>query len=145
MPTVVAFVVGLVFGIGLIVAGMTNPARIVGFLDIFGRWDPSLAFVMIGAIPVAFVGFRIAGSRAAPLVADAFHMPTATAVDWRLAGGAAIFGVGWGLGGFCPGPAITAIGFGLVQPLIFVAAMLAGMALVRYGLPPLQSPTPRPA
>jgi uncharacterized membrane protein YedE/YeeE len=145
MPIITAFVVGLVFGIGLIISGMTNPARIIGFLDIFGRWDPSLAFVMIGAIPVAFVGFRLAGARAAPVVEAAFHLPTATAIDWRLAGGSAIFGVGWGLGGFCPGPAITAIGFGLTQPLIFVVAMLAGMALVRYGLPPLQSPTPRPA
>jgi uncharacterized membrane protein YedE/YeeE len=135
MPLLSGFAIGLLFGIGLLVSGMANPARVLGFLDLTGRWDPSLLFVMIGAIPVAFVGFRLAGGRSAPIVEKRFHLPTASAIDARLAAGAAIFGVGWGLAGFCPGPAITALGLGLTQPAIFVVAMLAGMALVRYGLP----------
>ena len=142
MPVLSAFAVGLVFGIGLIVSGMANPARVLGFLDLAGRWDPSLAFVMIGAIPVAFIGFRLAKGRAAPVVEPQFHLPTATAIDARLLGGAAVFGIGWGLAGFCPGPAITALGFGLTQPVIFVVAMLVGMAIVRYGFPPVRSPAP---
>ncbi|MGO9133061.1 MAG: DUF6691 family protein [Methylovirgula sp.] len=126
---VAAFLCGLIFGIGLIVAQMSNPAKVLNFLDIAGAWDPSLAFVMIGAIPVAAIGFALSRRRKAPLLAEKFQTPAATKIDLPLVIGAALFGIGWGLVGFCPGPALTALGFGRSEAAIFVAAMLAGMAL----------------
>jgi hypothetical protein len=127
--TLAAFFCGLLFGIGLIVAQMSNPAKVLNFLDIAGHWDPSLAFVMIGAIPVAALGFALARRHKTPLLTEKFQPPTATTIDARLIIGAALFGIGWGLVGFCPGPAITALGFGSGQAVLFVIAMLAGMAL----------------
>jgi uncharacterized membrane protein YedE/YeeE len=127
MQILTAFIVGLVFGIGLIVAGMTNPAKVQGFLDLAGNWDPSLAFVMGGAILVGLVGFRIAGKRERSLLGEAIHLPTATAIDRRLVLGGLTFGVGWGLGGFCPGPALASLATGGIKPVIFTVAMLAGM------------------
>jgi uncharacterized membrane protein YedE/YeeE len=128
-PLVVSFLAGLVFALGVGVAGMTQPTKVVGFLDVTGRWDPSLAFVMVGAIGVAGAVFRLTRSHAAPLFAPRFIVPTRGDVDLRLIGGAALFGIGWGLGGLCPGPALTALASGAPSTLIFVVAMLAGMAL----------------
>ncbi|MCS0494050.1 YeeE/YedE family protein [Ancylobacter sp. MQZ15Z-1] len=122
---------GLLFGVGLVVSGMSNPAKVLNFLDLFGTFDPSLAFVMGGAVVVAFFGFRLATARPAPLLAERFHMPTRTDIDARLIVGPALFGIGWGLGGFCPGPALTAIGLAAPGTLAFVPAMLAGMWAAR--------------
>jgi uncharacterized membrane protein YedE/YeeE len=129
MQIVSAFIVGLVFGIGLIVAGMTNPAKVQGFLDLAGNWDPSLAFVMGGAILVGLVAFRLAGKRERALLGGAMRLPTATRIDRRLVLGGLAFGAGWGLGGFCPGPALATLASGGSKPLVFTGAMLAGMIL----------------
>ena len=129
MRILMALITGLVFGIGLIVAGMTNPAKVLGFLDLAGRWDPSLALVMGGAILVALPAFRIAARRRQSLLGEPMHLPTATRIDRRLVLGSLAFGAGWGLAGFCPGPALASLATGAVQPLIFCAAMLAGMGI----------------
>jgi uncharacterized membrane protein YedE/YeeE len=129
MRILMALITGLVFGIGLIVAGMTNPAKVLGFLDLAGRWDPSLALVMAGAILVALPAFRIAAKRRQSLLGEPMHLPTATRIDRRLVLGSLAFGAGWGLAGFCPGPALASLATGAVQPLIFCAAMLAGMGI----------------
>jgi len=129
MRILMALITGLVFGIGLIVAGMTNPAKVLGFLDLAGRWDPSLALVMAGAILVALPAFRIAARRQQSLLGEPMHLPTATRIDRRLVLGSVAFGAGWGLAGFCPGPALASLATGAVQPLIFCAAMLAGMGI----------------
>ena len=143
MPIVIsAFVAGLIFGLGLIVSEMINPAKVQAFLDIFGNWDPSLAFVMAGAVTVSALGYRFARSRGAPVLASRLDLPVRREIDQRLVGGAAVFGVGWGLAGICPGPAIVDLAFGLSQIYVFVAAMLFGMALV--GLMPLHWLQPRP-
>lgn len=124
-----AFLCGLVFGLGLLVSGMANPAKVLGFLDLAGRWDPSLAFVMAGAIALAAVGFRLARTRKTSVLGAPMQLPTATRIDARLVGGSLLFGVGWGLAGFCPGPALVNAGSGEPRAWLFVAAMLAGMAL----------------
>lgn len=124
-----ALLVGLVFGIGLILGGMTNPAKVIGFLDLFGNWDPSLAFVMGGAISVGLLAFRIAGNRPASLLGEPMRLPTRKDIDKRLVLGSLTFGAGWGLAGFCPGPALVAFGSGNIKATIFVASMLTGMAL----------------
>ncbi len=129
MRIVLAFVAGLVFGLGLLLSGMADPAKVLGFLDLAGAWDPSLAFVMAGAIAVGALAFALARRRAKALLGDAMRLPTATAIDRRLVAGSLMFGAGWGLAGFCPGPALVALGLGAPQALIFVAAMLAGMGL----------------
>jgi len=120
---------GLVFGLGLAVSGMMNPARVIGFLDVAGDWDPTLAFVMGGALLVAVPAYRFIPRRGRPLLEEEFSLPEKKAIDTPLVGGSALFGVGWGLVGFCPGPAIAALGTGFVPVFAFVAAMLAGMAL----------------
>jgi uncharacterized membrane protein YedE/YeeE len=124
-----ALVVGLLFGTGLLVSGMTDPFKVIGFLDIAGAWDPSLAFVMIGAVLVGLIAFRLAGSRSATLLGGEMRLPEARGIDRRLVAGSLAFGVGWGLAGLCPGPAVVALGAGYVQAAVFVGAMLAGMAL----------------
>ena len=124
-----AFAAGLIFGLGLIVSGMTDPSKVIGFLDLAGRWDPSLAFVMVGAIAVSLVGYRVARKRAQAFFGGALHLPTARQIDRRLVLGSLVFGVGWGLGGFCPGPALVSFGAGQDKAVAFVIAMLAGMAL----------------
>lgn len=120
---------GLVFGLGLAVSGMMNPAKVIGFLDVAGDWDPTLAFVMGGALLVAVPAYRLIPKRERPVLEEEFSLPRKEAVDAPLVGGSVLFGVGWGLVGFCPGPAIAALGTGLVPVFAFVAAMLAGMAL----------------
>jgi hypothetical protein len=124
---IAAFGAGLLFGLGLTVSQMVNPAKVLGFLDIFGAWDPSLALVMAGAVVPAAAAFRLALRRKAPLLAARFQLPTARAIDLRLMLGAALFGVGWGLVGLCPGPAIAALPLDGLSIPIFVLAMLAGM------------------
>jgi uncharacterized membrane protein YedE/YeeE len=129
MYPLAAFVAGLVFGVGLILAGMVDPAKVLAFLDVSGAWDPSLAFVMAGAIGVAFFAYRYAGQRGASLLGAAMHLPGISHVDRALIAGSAIFGAGWGLAGFCPGPALVALATGHQKALVFVIAMLAGMLL----------------
>lgn len=124
-----ALVSGLVFGLGLAVSGMMNPAKVIGFLDIAGDWDPTLAFVMVGALLVAVPAYRFIPRRGRPVLEEEFSLPKKKAIDASLLGGSALFGVGWGLVGFCPGPALAALGTGLLPVFAFVAAMLAGMAL----------------
>jgi uncharacterized membrane protein YedE/YeeE len=127
-----AFFAGLVFGIGLIVSRMANPAKVLGFLDLAGRWDPSLALVMAGAIAIGVVAFGWARKRSVTLLGTPMLLPQPGAVDRRLVGGGALFGVGWGLAGFCPGPALVALGAGQPKALAFVVAMLAGMLLFEF-------------
>lgn len=132
MKQIFALLSGLVFGFGLIISGMSDPAKVLNFLDLFGTWDPSLAFVMGGAIAVTAPGFFwLTRQRSQPFFHGRFHIPTRTDVDPKLLSGAAIFGVGWGLGGFCPGPALTALPIGASGTLIFVPFMLVGMWLAR--------------
>jgi uncharacterized membrane protein YedE/YeeE len=130
----VALLAGALFGVGLAVSGMMDPAKVVGFLDFAGAWGyRSLIFTMGGALLVCVPAFRIVLGRSCPVLADGFSLPTKTTLDARLLGGAAMFGVGWGLSGFCPGPAVAALvpalGAGLVPPLVFFAAMISGMVL----------------
>jgi hypothetical protein len=128
---IVALLSGAVFGAGLALGGMTNPARVRGFLDLFGDWDPTLAFVMGGAVLVMVVVWRIQPRFAHPFFAEGFAVPTRKDLDARLIGGAALFGVGWGIAGLCPGPGVAALVIEPVGAAIFVIAMLAGMGLVR--------------
>lgn len=129
MTVPVAFVVGLSFGIGLIVAGMTDPAKVLGFLDLAGPWDPSLAFVMGGAVAVGLVAFAVAGRRERALLGGPMHLPTQTRVDRRLVLGSLAFGAGWGLAGFCPGPALALLATGRHEVVVFTLAMVAGMVV----------------
>jgi uncharacterized membrane protein YedE/YeeE len=134
MKNLLTLISGLLFGFGLLLSGMADPAKVQNFLDLFGTWDPSLAFVMGGAIAVTMPGFWLVIRRNKPFFNDVFHLPSRTDLDPRLITGAAIFGVGWGLGGFCPGPAITALPLAAEGTLIFVATMLTGMAASKYFL-----------
>jgi uncharacterized membrane protein YedE/YeeE len=118
---------GALFAVGLAVSGMTRPAKVVGFLDLSGAWDPSLAFVMLGAIGVHFVATRLITRRARPLFEERFHLPTRKDLDARLLLGAALFGVGWGLGGFCPGPGLVSAASGSLPAFVFVVGMTLGM------------------
>jgi hypothetical protein len=120
---------GLVFGFGLILSGMANPAKVLGFLDLYGLWDPSLAFVMAGAIAVAGTVFFLTRRRTLSLLGATMKLPTAKGIDRRLVAGSLLFGAGWGVAGFCPGPALVALGMGEGKALVFVLAMLAGMGL----------------
>jgi uncharacterized membrane protein YedE/YeeE len=127
-----ALVAGLVFGAGLAVSQMVDPSKVLGFLDLAGAWDASLLFVLAAAAGVTTVAFRLVLKRSAPLFDARFHLPIATAIDWRLVIGAALFGIGWGLAGYCPGPAIASLGFGNAEALWFVPAMMAGAGLQRW-------------
>lgn len=129
MTSFVSLLCGLVFGIGLIVSGMANPAKVLGFLDLAGPWDPSLAFVMAGAVAVGLVAFALARRRTVSLLGGEMKLPTARHLDRRLIAGSALFGIGWGVAGFCPGPALVALGMGEAKAALFVAAMLGGMGL----------------
>ncbi len=124
-----AFIVGLVFGLGLLVSGMANPEKVLGFLDLAGAWDPSLALVMGGAVGVGMIAFTIARGRATSLLGEPMRLPDRRDIDAPLVLGALGFGVGWGLAGFCPGPALVALGALEIKALVFVLAMIAGMGL----------------
>lgn len=126
---VIAFLSGLLFGLGLIISGMANPAKVLGFLDLTGKWDPSLIFVMCGAIAVGFFAFFYAGRRKTTLLGTELKLPSATKIDRRLVIGSILFGAGWGIAGFCPGPALVGLGMGLPKAISFVLAMLAGMGI----------------
>ena len=127
-----AWLSGLVFGLGLIVSGMANPAKVLGFLDLAGEWDPSLALVMGGAVAVGFFAFLIAKNRKRSFIGAEMKLPTASAIDSRLLAGSALFGAGWGVAGFCPGPGLVALGMGEPKALVFVAAMLVGMVIFSW-------------
>ena len=120
---------GLVFGVGLIVSGMANPAKVLGFLDLTGRWDPSLALVMVGAISVGLISFAVAKRRTQSFLGAEMKLPKARDIDRRLVGGGVLFGIGWGVAGFCPGPAVVALGMGEAKAVAFVVAMLVGMGI----------------
>jgi uncharacterized membrane protein YedE/YeeE len=133
---------GALFGLGLLVSGMMNPAKVLGFLDLAGAWDPSLAFVMAGAIPVAALGFRLGLRRARPVCAQAFVPPARRGIDRRLIAGAVLFGLGWGLAGLCPGPSLALLGLADPGAGLFVLAMVAGMLIAGRGAQPAAAPTP---
>ncbi len=132
MYIIAALAAGLIFAIGLIISGMANPLKVQNFLDLTGSWDPSLAFVMGGAIMVTLPGFYILRKQRSPVFASQFNWPTATDIDARLLSGSALFGIGWGLGGFCPGPALTALPAAATGTMLFVAAMLAGIIIAKF-------------
>ncbi|ANP45762.1 DUF6691 family protein [Candidatus Viadribacter manganicus] len=132
MSVILAFLLALLFGVGLIVSGMTDPARVLGFLDVAGAWDPSLAFVMGGAVMVAAPFFLLARNREKPVFAAAFEPPQSARIDLRLIGGAALFGVGWGLAGLCPGPALVVLGLAPQAVWPFVVAMMIGLGVGRW-------------
>ena len=131
MQAVASLISGLIFGLGLILSGMTNPQKVQNFLDILGAWDPSLAFVMAGAVIVAALGFVALRRKDKPIFADKFDLPSSITIDRRLVAGAAIFGIGWGLSGFCPGPAPTSTSLMATGTLVFLPAMLLGMWIGR--------------
>jgi uncharacterized membrane protein YedE/YeeE len=124
-----AFIAGLIFGIGLIISGMTNPAKVQGFLDLAGQWDPSLGLVMAGAIAVGLFAFAAAKKRTTAILGGVMQLPKKSDIDLRLVMGSVVFGIGWGLGGFCPGPALVSLGTGRSDAVVFVLAMLAGMVI----------------
>ena len=127
MPLVLVFLAGVIFAVGLGLSGMSDANKVLGFLDPTGGWDPSLAFVMAGAILVGFFAFRLAGRRAATFIGGAIQLPQRRDIDARLVGGSVVFGIGWGLAGFCPGPALVSFGSGQDKAAVFAAAMLVGM------------------
>ena len=129
MLVIASLLAGLVFGLGLIVSGMANPAKVLSFLNLAGPWDPSLALVMVGAIAVGLVAFHVARKRTTSLLGAAMELPISRQIDRRLVLGSVLFGVGWGIVGFCPGPAIVALGMGQVKAVVFVVAMLFGMGI----------------
>ena len=126
------FIVGLLFGLGLLLSGMTDPGKVIGFLDLFGQWDPSLGFVMGGAILVGFLAFAFAKKRTRSFLGGALTLPTSHIIDKRLVIGSLLFGAGWGLAGFCPGPALVSMAAGQEKALIFVAAMVLGMTIFEF-------------
>jgi hypothetical protein len=127
MRPLIGFLTGLLFGVGLVIGGMTDPAKVLNFLDVAGTWDPSLAFVMGGALITTFIGYRLAWIRDRPLAMPSFQIPRKTDIDTRLLTGSALFGIGWGLGGYCPGPAWTALPLLAPGTLAFIPALLAGL------------------
>lgn len=132
MRLVSVYLIGLIFGLGISISGMANPEKVLNFFDFAGTWDPSLAFVMASAVVVAFFGYRFVLKRPGPSFDHVFHLPQNQKIDVKLLGGSAIFGVGWGLSGFCPGGALPAIGTGRSEVLIFALALVAGMGVARY-------------
>jgi uncharacterized membrane protein YedE/YeeE len=132
MNRVSEFLVGLLFGLGLLLSGMTDPGKVLGFLDLFGAWDPSLAFVMGGAIAVGLFAFALARKRSTAFLGGAMHLPTSKDIDRRLVLGGVTFGVGWGLAGFCPGPGLVSLASGQPKAAVFIAAMVAGMLVFEF-------------
>lgn len=137
MRLVSTYLIGLIFGVGIVISGMANPAKILNFFDLAGRWDPSLIFVMGGALMTTLIGYRVVLRLPNPLLSEQFLLPTNTRIDARLIGGSALFGLGWGIAGFCPGGAIPALGTARVEVLIFVFALIAGLLATRLvaGIP----------
>jgi uncharacterized membrane protein YedE/YeeE len=131
MGKLIVFISGMLFGAGVTISGMVNPMKVLNFLDIFGTWDATLIFVMGAGLLVTLMGYQIILKRKAPLFAASFRLPTSQDIDANLLGGAALFGLGWGLGGFCPGPAVASLVFGRIESIMFVVAMAAGMLLTR--------------
>lgn len=127
MRLVATYLVGLIFGIGISISGMANPAKVLNFFDVAGTWDPSLILVMGGAVVITFIGYRLVLPRPAPVFDAKFQLPSSTHLDARLIGGAAVFGIGWGIAGFCPGGALPALGTGRIEVIVFVAALIAGI------------------
>ncbi|UXX82849.1 DUF6691 family protein [Roseovarius pelagicus] len=126
------YLIGMIFGVGISISGMANPAKVLNFFDVAGAWDPSLAFVMGGAVVVTFIGYRLVLLRHGPVYGARFQLPLSRTIDRRLIGGSALFGVGWGIAGFCPGGALPALGTGRWEVLLFVGAMLVGIWLAKY-------------
>lgn len=131
MQIIISLIAGLIFGLGLVISGMSNPSKVLNFLDLFGAFDPSLIFVMLGGILTTFIGYRLVWATGKPLLSGEYQKTVTTPVDGRLVIGAAIFGIGWGLVGLCPGPALTSLSLGGLSAFIFVAAMLIGMVVHR--------------
>ena len=131
MRFVTSYLIGLIFGVGIAISGMANPAKVLNFFDVAGAWDPSLMFVMGGALGVTVIGYRLVLQRPGPVLDPKFQLPTNTRLDARLLGGAAVFGIGWGIAGFCPGGALPALGTGRIEVFAFVAALLAGILVAR--------------
>ncbi len=138
-----ALLVGLLFGVGILLSGMGNPAKVLNFFDVAGTWDPSLAFVMGGALLVNVIGMRVVLGRSKPLLGNGFHLPKLTRIDATLLGGAAVFGIGWGLSGFCPGGLLPVLGLGRVEPLLFFAGLVAGMLAARFAQARRVAPAPQ--
>ena len=134
MRVLASVLIGLVFGCGIVLSGMGNPAKVVNFFDVAGRWDPSLILVMGGALAVTFLGYRVVLRRPVPALDSTFHLPKSRAIDARLLGGSALFGVGWGICGFCPGGALPMLGTGNADVLVFLAAMTAGIVIARTAI-----------
>ena len=137
-----AYLIGLLFGLGIVISGMANPAKVLNFFDLAGNFDPSLIFVMGGALITTFIGYRFVLKRDAPLLAEQFLVPASKQIDARLIGGSALFGVGWGIAGFCPGGALPALGTGRIEVVTFVAALIVGILVVRFGMRALQQASP---
>ncbi|NDL64939.1 DUF6691 family protein [Acerihabitans arboris] len=140
MTQLSGFIAGLIFGIGLLISGMSDPEKVVGFLDIAGRWDPSLALVMLGAIAAASIGFGLAKRRPLSLLGQPMLLPASRAIDPSLIAGSVVFGIGWGIAGICPGPALVLLGAGIWQGVVFIVAMLAGMYLYQLAYKPGAQP-----
>ncbi|MFY9244878.1 DUF6691 family protein [Roseicyclus sp.] len=132
MHLIIVYLIGVIFGTGIVVSGMANPAKVINFFDIAGTWDPSLAFVMGGALIVTALGYRMVFGRARPLFEGRFVLPTARNLDARLIGGSAVFGVGWGIAGFCPGGALPALGTGRIEVILFTAALIGGIFAAKF-------------
>lgn len=142
MRIISAYLIGLIFGVGISISGMANPAKVLNFFDVAGTWDPSLIFVMGGALVTTFIGYKLVFGRSAPIIEDSFQVPTNRKIDLKLVGGSAVFGIGWGIAGFCPGGALPALGTGRFEVFAFVLALLAGIFIARflqsYGTPKAQ-------
>lgn len=132
MRIVAAYLIGLIFGVGIAISGMANPAKVLNFFDVAGTWDPSLIFVMGGALVTTFIGYKLVFGRSAPIIEGSFQLPANNKIDLKLVGGSAVFGVGWGIAGFCPGGALPALGTGRWEVFAFVAALLVGVFLAKF-------------
>lgn len=131
MQILSALIAGLLFGFGLLISGMSNPSKVLNFLDLFGAFDASLLFVMMGAVVTSFIGYRLLFQKARPLYGEVFHKPTSQVIDARLIAGSVIFGIGWGMVGLCPGPALVSLSIGGISAIIFALAMLIGISVAK--------------
>jgi hypothetical protein len=132
MRIAAAYLIGLVFGVGIAISGMANPAKVLNFFDVAGTWDPSLIFVMGGALVTTFIGYKLVFGRSAPVMEGRFHLPANRSIDLQLVGGSAVFGIGWGIAGFCPGGALPALGTGRWEVFVFTGALLAGVFVAKF-------------